>query len=184
MSDETKQEESQPFNDAELQDIMSEIENLEQEFGDEVEHPVAESAEPQQENEPEEVVAQQEEEDKDTAFDADELDSISSELDEELEEPCEEPESPVISNFPSRPEAEHSSVSSPVQFEGSGDMNFNLSFDVAGEKAHLYIKDGSLKVSVKGVELTLKEDGCHVHMDGGVTFSVPFEAQDSEKKAA
>lgn len=76
---------------------------------------------------------------------------------------------------------------SGVEFAASGSMNLNINFNIAGQTANLIIDNGSLKVTLNGVELTIDEaNGCCVTMAQGVQFSVPLnlEANANKKKSA
>lgn len=143
----------QGFNDAELQDIMSEIENLEREY---------------------------EGDDKPEAIDE------SSEVNASSEQVEEEHESIVETNLVNlTPKTSSVSADHQVDFQGSGQMNFSMNFDVAGQTAHLEITEQGLVVSLDGMHLSLNEEnGCTVEMEGGVKFSVPMGNQAKGSKAA
>ena len=75
----------------------------------------------------------------------------------------------------------------PMELQAQGEMNFNLTFEINGQKANLTVDPQGLSVSVKGVNLVINEtEGCTVTMSHGVKFSVPLGADESEgmKKAS
>lgn len=145
----------QGFNDAELQDIMSEIENLEREY--EGDAPVSNEVEAETE-----VVVQESSTTEET--------TASSETDN-------------VVNF--EPKTKTTTSEQQVEFQGSGQMNFAMNFEVAGQKAHLEITEEGLVVSLDGMHLSVNEtEGCTVEMDGGVKFSVPMKTNAKSSKAA
>lgn len=147
----------QGFNDAELQDIMSEIENLEREYEDDA--PVSKEVEA-------EVVVS-------------DHDSI-----EEVEPVAEEVHENVV-NFEPKIKNHTTGSEQQVEFQGSGQMNFALNFEVGGQTAHLEITEAGLVVSLDGMHLSVnEEEGCTVEMDGGVKFSVPMKTKAKSSKAA
>ncbi len=182
----------QSFNDAELQDIMNEIENLEKEFvedeGAETEAQASEEETPQAESQPEEEV---------TAAEVQEEESVSAEAEEEAEqgfvdasetpeaqtEEHEEETSNVVSLSSAKPVAT-TGEEGHMSFSGSGQMNMELTFDLGEEKATVSVSDGKLQVTMNGVNLSLSEEGCEVNMTGGVKFHVPVSGQGTAKKAA
>ncbi len=137
----------QGFNDAELQDIMSEIENLEREYEDDA--PVAQTSE--------------------------------APVDETVETTSEvEKDNVVKFEKQTVTTGEH-----PVEFNASGQMNFSMNFEVAGQTAYLEVTEDGLVVNVDGMHLSINEaSGCTVEMDGGVKFSVPMGGQAKGTKAA
>jgi hypothetical protein len=145
----------QGFNDAELQDIMSEIENLEREYEDDA--PVSSKRQA-------EVVTH-------------EQDSAS--------EPVAETSNDNIVNFEPQTETQAVSGDQQVEFQGSGQMSFSMNFEVAGQTAHLEITEAGLVVSLDGMHLSVNDiEGCTVKMDGGVKFSVPMKTKEKSSKAA
>lgn len=194
----------QSFNDAELQDIMNEIESLEREFVEEESDTTTqvEAQAPESETTTEEVVSEEtvETQSVETGIVDDSSDTTTSEQtsdspdseDEDAEslvnEVAEEYEGNVVSmsehRAPSSEEVTTASTPGQMQFSGMGNMNFNLNFPVGEAQAEVQVKDGKLLVSLEGVELTLSEDGCEVSMEGGVKFSVPVSSKSAGKKAA
>jgi len=137
----------QGFNDAELQDIMSEIENLEREYEDDA--PAAKTTEAH------------------------------------VEEVIETTAEVVEDNIVKFEKKTTSTGEHPVEFTASGQMNFSMNFEVAGQTAHLEVTENGLVVNVDGMHLSINEaDGCSVEMDGGVKFSVPMGGQAKGTKAA
>ncbi len=189
----------QNFNDAELQDIMNEIESLEKEF---VEQEASEESSAQsdednvQAQQSETVEAEQEQElyDEPTHEAQTQVEAATEEYTEtpEMEESFEEEEQSdnVVSMENHRPETTtpsyDSSSAGEMTFSGQGQMDFNMSFTLGEKQATLSVESGKLKVSVSGVELYLSEEGCEVEMAGGVRFSVPLDgaANSAGKKAA
>ncbi|MFT6069912.1 MAG: hypothetical protein ACJAT2_000926 [Bacteriovoracaceae bacterium] len=146
----------QGFNDAELQDIMSEIENLEREYEDDA--PVSKETEV-------EVVVQE--------------DSVEETIAETTEDNVVSFEQKV------KTKSHTSSGEQQVEFQGSGQMNFAMNFEVAGQTAHLEITEAGLVVSLDGMHLSVNEtEGCTVEMEGGVKFSVPMSTKAKSSKAA
>lgn len=202
MSDKDESME-QSFNDAELQDIMNEIESLEKEFVEEegtqaeqsetveaqTEEPVAEqetetetvsetAEEPQAEEQQEEVQAQEDSQQDD------EDEDLSAEA-ETYEADTQEEPSNVVSMSTAKTEAPAASGSDGyMQFSGQGDMDMQLNFQLGQETATVNIKGGCLNVTLAGVQLELSENGCEVQMEGGVKFSVPLTGNSAQGKKA
>lgn len=178
----------QSFNDAELQDIMNEIESLEREFVEEESEAVAEApveAEPVEtpvnEAPVEEVETQPVSEETPIAETEEES---AAELVSEVED--DQYEDNVVSMDQRREspvEAATSGQPGTMQFSANGEMDLNLNFPLGDSQAQLTIKDGKLLVTMAGVELNLSEDGCEVSMEGGVKFSVPVSATAAKKAA-
>lgn len=211
-ADASSEEETANFNDTELQDIMSEIEDLEKEF--------------EAEDSP---MSLQDKIDAELAMELEELDAVEVvEVDpvavamEEIEEiqasaqvlafekitPVEAPvmetpvvtpvmETPVVSPVAAAPVAttpiftstsSATSSSSGVSFQAQGQMSLNLDFMVGQETAKLVIDPvKGLVVTLSGVELCINEDsGCTVSMDNGMKFTIPLSSQANsfKKKAA
>lgn len=163
------------FNDAELQDIMSEIENLEREYeGDssKVENtPVEEVQSTESEVSTEEVVATTLEEE----FAG--IDPVAVEAEEVVEA--------IEDNIVQFEPEETPTSEQQVEFHGAGKIDFSLSFQVAGKTADLKITKEGLVVSLDGMNLTIdEENGCTIEMEGGVKFSVPMGGQAKSSKAA
>lgn len=200
MSDKEESME-QSFNDAELQDIMNEIESLEKEFVEEegaqaeqsetveaqTEEPVAEqetetvseaAEEPQAEEQQEEVQAQEDSQQDD------EDEDLSAEA-ETYEADTQEEHSSVVPMSTTKTEAPAASASDGyMQFSGQGDMDMQLNFQLGQETATVNIKGGCLNVTLAGVQLELSENGCEVQMEGGVKFSVPLTGNSAQGKKA
>jgi hypothetical protein len=203
--------ESENFNEAELQDIMSEIESLEKEFEDGESMEVAAMI---QDAVMEEINAELKKE-------TDPRPSLQDEIERELESinaKSGDPEevSPVIiapvitakvevekvaavlSFEKPAPKAVVTPVTetattpamaatSGVSFAAQGSMALTLDFKVGSENAKLTIDPvKGLTVVLSGVELTINEtDGCHVTMDNGMKFTVPLSTlEKSQKKSA
>lgn len=161
MSDDDKS-----FNESELQDIMSEIEDLEKEF-------VSEEAP---------AMSLQ--------------DKIEAELFAETEKekittsakPIAEPKAEILSFVKApAPKSNPSPATNDVAFEARGTMSLNLDFKVGDETAKLCIDPTKgLLVTVAGVELCIDEEsGCTVKMDNGMKFTIPLSsAEKSLKKKA
>lgn len=192
----------QSFNDAELQDIMNEIESLEKEFVEEGGASAApqataeEASEPQpeeeapvsQEVEAETVEASSEEED---SSDDEDLVSEAEDYEEESQpEPVAETEVEVeVDNVVAMPTQKAPAATTPqgdgyMQFSGQGDMDMQLNFQLGSETATVNVTSGSLSVTLAGVELQLTENGCEVNMEGGVKFSVPLTGSQAQGKKA
>ena len=149
-------EDDKNFNESELQDIMSEIEDLEKEF------------------ETESTTTLQEE------IDAE----LEMELAESAVEIAVTPEAEVLA-FEKAPAAIISSPTKPsVSFAAEGQMSLNLDFKVGTETAKLFIDPvKGLIVTLSGVELCINEDtGCTVSMENGTKFTIPLSSQDKSLK--
>ena len=208
MSD--KNDSDQNFNDAELQDIMSEIESLEKEFVDDDEDDTsAEDIVNELETAPsEEVVAETSAEDttseavvddgpeNDIVSEAD-IESISQEMvstQQAEESPMNnenvtelhvvQDDTPVANTT-----VEETTMSNPnpgeMTFQGSGKLDLNLSFYIGDQKATLKVVDGvGLTVDMAGTTLKFDSDGCHVDIEGGANINLPLANSKSAKKAA
>lgn len=176
------------FNDAELQDIMNEIESLEKEFQDEQQAPSAE-AETVEETTVEEPVAEEtievsaEETVEEQPEEEEEVEDFSNEAEDyEEDETSAEPSNVVA--MPQRTEAPTSGHEGFMQFSGQGNMDLQLNFQLGSQTATVHVAEGGLKVTMAGVELNLNESGCEVEMQGGVKFSVPLTAGAGQAKKA
>lgn len=169
------------FNDAELQDIMNEIESLEKEFQEEG-APEAQAADTtQEETHVEEPVAEEtQEEVVAEASESDEDESVDEDFVNEAEE-YEEIESNVVA-MPKR--AAPTGSEGYMEFSGQGNMDLSLSLPVGSETATVQVTSEGLKVTMAGVELHLSETGCEVEMHGGVKFSVPLTGEVQKGKKA
>jgi hypothetical protein len=202
----------QSFNDAELQDIMNEIESLEKEFVEEEGTAQTESVEasqvdedapaPENESDGDETSAESDEsllqeaeslESEEVQAEAEEVEAEAEEVQAEIEEESspiaeveEETNNVVAMPIAQTPTTQPTSNGEGyMQFSGQGEMDMQLNFQLGSETATVNIKDGGLTVTLAGVQLNLSENGCEVNMEGGVKFSVPLTGkQTQEKKAA
>jgi len=180
---EKDENQDQSFNDAELQDIMNEIENLEREF--EEEESPAESAQAEAEVSKEEAPVAASEEAQE-AESEEEIVAKAVEVEEEAEEPVAEETNivemdshrPTTTVTPSHDEGGY------MEFSGQGQVDMQMNFNLGEETATVSVKNGRLEVSLSGVQMTLTEDGCQVEMAGGVKFSVPVNGTGSSAKKA
>lgn len=162
MSDESKKQEQaeldQGFNDAELQDIMSEIESLEQEFteGASAEEHVEEDLE----NEMMEACADEEEmfEDEDFA---------------------------EVTPLPTKPAAHAPATAAcPMSFSAQGQMEMKMAFAVGSEQVEVWTNADGLNLTMSGVSVQISEkDGCVIEWPGGMKFTLPHPSK-AHKKAA
>lgn len=179
MSDE------QNFNDAELQDIMNEIENLEKEFNEEQDTDTAEAvAAPEESDAPSgEPVAEEESADEESAEE-----ESSEEEDESLVAEAEDYEEEQVTNVVPITEkvapVTQATSEGHMEFSGQGSMDLQLNFQLGSETAKVTVAGGALKVTMAGVELNLSEAGCEVEMAGGVKFSVPLTEKGAQGKKA
>ncbi len=177
-------EEDKSFNESELQDIMSEIEDLEKEFGEDDASPVSLQAK---------IDAELAAELKDIADVEIATENISDEISEEIsedlaavmEEAIPAPKAQVLSFTKALKEV---SNKSEVAFTAQGQMTLNLDFLVGSETAKLSIDPvKGLIVTMSGVELCINEDsGCTVSMENGMKFTIPLasSAVSTKKKSA
>lgn len=210
----TTETEGENFNEAELQDIMSEIESLEKDFED---GSTMEAAAMIQDAVMEEINAE-------LTKDSGPKDSLQEQIERELEAsmttaggdpeevtpviiapvitasaPVEKVEAAVL-NFekpaPKAPVMTEPTMTAPamiaptgsgVSFAASGSMALTLDFKVGAENAKLTIDPvKGLTVVLAGVELVISEsEGCLVTMDNGMKFTVPLSSlEKSQKKSA
>jgi hypothetical protein len=166
MSEESKNQKGEAnFNDSELQDIMAEIESLEEDFS-------SEESEAQASIEPVEVAEHAPEE---------EVFTESEDTAESFSGPVPHVEESNVSEITS---SHKSSSESPMEFHGSGVLDFNMSFPVGDQKANVFVEDGQVKVVLGEVSFSISEEGCVATMAGGVQFSVPTPGKSNVKKAA
>jgi len=190
-------EDSQSFNDSELEDIMAEIESLESDFESEelksspevlaFDSSKAHKTDLQKQIESEiekEIdmhanVAEVEAVEEPAAFTDEELAEIESSTDH-----IEMAKTPPVAAFVPR----ESKAKSEMSFEATGSMNVVLKFKIGAEVAELFIdQDRGLIVNMNGVELCLSENaGCTVTMENGINFNIPLTTSQSgpKKKAA
>lgn len=170
-------EEDKSFNESELQDIMSEIEDLEKEFIQE-EAPMS-----LQEKIEAELAMEMEMGAFDTPVEveiaAEEVKPVAQVL--SFEKPATPTPAPVATTTTT-------SAGSQVAFQAQGSMALNLDFKVGEESAKLTIDPvKGLIVTVSGVELCISEDsGCTVSMENGMKFTIPLSTSNNshKKKAA
>ena len=174
LSEDETHDEDKNFNESELQDIMSEIENLEKEFANEEHNDVPETGMTLQEaidaemmsmNAPTEVVEQE------VQAEAVVMDLIKPTAVEKIMS------TPVSTEIPKSDKSE-------VSFQAHGQMSFNLDFKVGMDTAKLTVDPvKGLMVTVAGVEFCINEDsGCTVSMENGMTFTIPLSSQDKSLK--
>lgn len=190
-------EDSQSFNDSELEDIMAEIESLESDFETEEEKPVPEVLAFDSSKASKTDLQKQIEDEIEKEIDmhakatesVGEFEDPATFTDEELAEienstEQEELISPAVATFAPR----ETKAKSEMSFEANGSMNVVLKFKIGSEVAELFIdQDRGLVVNMKGVELCLSEDaGCTVTMENGINFNIPLTTSQSgpKKKAA
>tara|TARA_R110002072_G_scaffold64203_1_gene159055 strand:+ start:30732 stop:31322 length:591 start_codon:yes stop_codon:yes gene_type:complete len=195
----SEKNEDKGFNDAELQDIMDEIENLEKEFVDEdtavseqdgtSEHATVSEqpkSETKEEHTPVEASAETEKEPapEPESSVSDETDDVLGQIENEVEsEDSNVVEMKTVTSPVETPFA--TSTDTPVSFTGSGQIDFQMSVNLGGKIATVKVDpELGLVVNLEGVDLQITEDGCSVEMDGGVKFSVPFGTTAAAKKAA
>lgn len=170
------------FNEAELQDIMAEIESLEKEFEAETETEV----EPVVEMKAEPVVEPVIKSDLQSEIDR-ELEMSIMEREEQVKAvPAKAAPVPKVLIMEKKPTSPM--PNSEISFEAHGSMNLNLGFKIGEENAKLIIDPvNGLVVSMSGVELCInQEHGCVVTMENGVKFTIPLtsEASSLKKKSA
>ena len=166
------------FNDDELADIMSEIENLEQEFTEEVHAKKQPEVEASQ---PEEHV---EESEKHVEEPGENVETITAEQHEQHEpsEGHDESDVTVLEQVSEKPVEEvvqigkaHDDVESDIagaqtsmSFKVEGDMKLDLMFNISGHE----------------VQLAVNEHGLEIGLEGGAKFSVPLAKPLKQNKAA
>ena len=182
------------FNDSELLDIMAEIENLEKEFDSEDSSSLAHS-----EIESSKAIISIEVPTAEIA-----KTELQKEIDRELEmslaindaqeveaEPLEAVAPAEILTFEKKSSKEsipYETIStlnnSEISFEAQGQMILNLGFKIGDETAKLSIDPvKGLFVTMNGVMLTInQENGCHVSMENGVTFTIPLASKEMAPK--
>lgn len=177
LSEDITNDDDKNFNDSELQDIMSEIENLEKEF----ETSDVDGAETH--------MTLQEQIDAELAMEI-EAAAIKEEAEaEEMEAEIQNVASvikPQIMPF-EKPVSAQIPKGSEVSFAAHGQMSFNLDFKVGSDTAKLIVDPvKGLMITVAGVELCINEDsGCTVSMENGMKFTIPLSSQvNSVKKKA
>lgn len=158
LGEDSSTDEEKSFNESELQDIMSEIEDLEKEF------------------EADTTMSLQEQ------IDA-ELESVTEEVATEVVST--EPVAQVLSFEKATPKTTTTKSSGgEVSFAAHGQMKLNLDFKIGEDTATLSIDPvKGLVVMMTGVELCINEvTGCTVTMDNGMNFTIPLSAQDKSLK--
>ena len=186
LDGDVSEEETTNFNESELHDIMSEIEDLEKEF-EAVDVPMT-----LQEKIEAELAMELEK--------AESPSSVMSDVETEVEA-FEEPVATVVETKAQvlafekvtpvatpTPVTTSTNSSSGVSFAAHGQMSLNLDFMVGQETAKLTIDPvKGLVVTMSGVELCISEDsGCTVSMENGMKFTIPLAttANSLKKKSA
>lgn len=170
-------EEEKSFNESELEDIMSEIEDLEKEFVEETPTSLQEKIDAELEAELEGIA------------------HVEIVTEAELEEVFEEEAGAEVLAFEktAAPKTEVTPIASAgqkseVAFTAHGQMTLNLDFMVGTETAKLSIDPvKGLIVTLSGVELCINEDsGCTVSMENGMKFTIPLASPSvsTKKKSA
>lgn len=179
------------FNDAELQDIMSEIESLEKEFVT----PTNQTTDTSPNVSSEEITSNELE--KAFGFAGKEngeenkvpslQEKIEAELQEEMaKEKLRQEESEKMAKIVQlRPQLDAKQAgeiltsSGDIYFNALGPMSFNLSFKIGTDLAHLNIDPKSgLKITMKGVELTVSADsGYSFVMENGAKLIIPVTSE-------
>ena len=157
-------EEATNFNESELHDIMSEIDDLEKEF-EFVEEPMS----------------LQEKIDAELAMELDELDATDENTGiKEVQKKAQ------VINFDKTVPVAASLVGPPsgVSFQAKGQMSLNLDFMIGQEAAKLVIDPvKGMIITLSGVELCINEDsGCTVAMDNGMKFTIPLSSPTNSLK--
>jgi len=161
-------EEDKSFNESELQDIMSEIEDLEKEFVNDEAPAMSLQDKIEAELKEANVVVTESPKEKESA-------------------PLTSTKSQVLPFEKVVAKKSDSTLKNEVAVEARGSMCLNLDFKVGEETAKLSIDPSKgLTVNVSGVEISIDEhSGCTVTMDNGMTFTIPLSnAQKSPKKKA
>lgn len=188
----SSEEETTNFNESELHDIMSEIEDLEKEFEAEVVPMTL------QEKIDAELAMELEEAASEAVAEASPMAEMEAEVEAEVEvETFVEPVAEVVETkaqvlafekVAPVTVAAPVNTSSGVSFAAHGQMNLNLDFMVGQETAKLTIDPvKGLTVTLSGVELCISEDsGCTVSMENGMKFNIPLtsSANSTKKKSA
>lgn len=165
---EMHEDDEKSFNEAELQDIMSEIEDLEKEF-EVSEPPVAKNFAEVEETPIEDV-----------------SDTSEREAFEQLVEEKSAHVKADILPFDKTPVSQPSSPFSKneVAFEARGSMSMNLDFKIGTESAKLCIDPTQgLIVTFSDVVLCInEEEGCVVTMENGMKFTIPLSSPEKHPK--
>ncbi len=179
MSEDTKTDD-QGFNEEELQDIMSEIEDLEKEY---VEESAVEASSGPHDDLQDTIDKEIEELNK-----IEIVDPTESVVEDVVEASTEEDNVvSIVKEAPASTPSEGTYSGAPVEFTANGDMNLNMNFSIGESTATLMVsKERGLCVQMEGVNLEIGEEGCTVELAGGVKFTVPLTAggAGSNKKAA
>ena len=174
----TETNEDKSFNDSELQDIMSEIEDLEKEFVEVEESPMS-----LQDKIDAELAAELEDIADVEIFTDDEIAVMEESTLSVVDAPTQEAQ--VLEFSKSTKEV---LSKSEVAFTAQGQMTLNLDFKVGSESAKLSIDPiKGLLVTLSGVKLCINEDsGCTISMENGMKFTIPLASPSvsTKKKSA
>lgn len=173
-------EETANFNEAELHDIMSEIEDLEKEFEAEAKPmSLQEKIDAELAMELEELNAVEVAEVDAVAVAMEEMKEIQANAQVLAFEKVTPVVAPMLATSTHTVSTPASSSSSGVSFQAQGQMSLNLDFMVGQETAKLTIDPvKGLMITMSGVELCINEDsGCTVAMDNGMKFTIPLSSQ-------
>lgn len=184
LMEEAGLDEDKSFNDSELQDIMSEIEDLEKEFEAETatmtlqEQIDAEMMGATEEEAP--IMEVEVEEEIEEEAEVEMQMEAETEVEEVIATPtpvAKAPEAQVLSFEKATPKTKPTTAE--VSFAAHGQMALNLDFKIGEESACLSIDPvKGLVVTLSGVELCINEDsGCTVSMENGMKFTIPLSAQ-------
>ena len=167
------------FNDAELADIMSEIEGLEEEFANEAENtngPEAASVsqETHEVEKDEPKASAQENEKEDTVneaqaiLDSGPVEEAQTEVQEKVAVTQVAPPENVVPLQPKASRDSYGSCShSQLDFHIEGDMKLELGFHIGGQTIGLHING---------------EEGLVIKLEGGASFNVPLSTQQTLSK--
>lgn len=182
LSEDITADEDKNFNESELQDIMSEIENLEKEFASD-------------DHQSDDTMSLQEQIDAELNGmndDISEEDQVAVVTEMHKPMPIETVASTIKPKIMTMENIVHSPIrteipKSEVSFQAHGQMSFNLDFKVGMDTAKLTVDPvKGLMVTVAGVEFCINEEsGCTVSMENGMKFTIPLSNQmNSPKKKA
>lgn len=180
MSDESKKQDQaeldQGFNDAELQDIMSEIESLEQEFTEGVSAEVDVADDEDLDSEMMEACAEDE-------IESEEDEEMFAEL-EDLDEDSEPVFAEVTPLASKPPKSSSPAAACPMSFSAQGQMEMKMTFAVGDEQVEVWTNAEGLNLTMNGVTVQISEqEGCVIEWPGGMKFTLPHSSK-AHKKAA
>ncbi len=160
-----REDSHQSIDNAELQGIMEEIENLENDFSDEQELASLENSKSMQN-------------DRELQED-DGRESLKDILMREAEK-----EKAKTADHSAQAQVPQNVLQAQTNAQGK-DADFEMSFPIGKKRVQLTVRPGqTLSINLNGVQLNINEENCSISLEAGVSFAIPHNEKKGVAKAA